>query len=132
MGRGQLADARAGERAAKRRRSRAAAIADVTALSAQSRREGDVHTIALRGELDLAAEDAVARELAAAERSDAGAIVLDLSEVTFIDSSGIRLLLLANTRSRANGNRLVLRRPSERVLDVLRLCGVERILPIVR
>ena len=95
----------------------------------RSRRDGATHTIALGGELDLANAGDVERELVGVEATDAAAIVLDLGGLTFMDSTGIRLLILADARSRTDGNRLQLRRPPEHVQRVLRICGVHDRLP---
>jgi len=45
-----------------------------------------------------------------------------------MDSSGSRLLLLVQARSRVGGPRLELRRPSDRVVEVLRICGIDAVL----
>lgn len=105
--------------------TRAEQIVSFGELSMRSSRDADTHTIRLRGEMDIANAADVERELLRVEATDVVTIVLDLAELTFIDSTGIRLLLMADGRSRANGERLVLRRPPEGVLRVLRLAGVE-------
>ncbi len=94
-----------------------------------SERQGDVHTIALVGELDLATTDAVQYELLEVEASDALSIVIDLAGLTFMDSTGLRLLIAAHARSRADRHRLVLLRGPRSIQRVLELCGVERLLP---
>ena len=98
-------------------------------LEVRSERTGDEHVIALVGELDLAGVDQVAEELLRAEKTDAGEIVVDLSELTFIDSSGIRLILEADARSRADGNRLRLIRGPALVQRVFEISGVTARLP---
>ncbi len=98
-------------------------------LSVRSRRDGDAHTIALAGEMDLANAPDVERELIRAEATNATQIVMDLSELTFMDSTGIRLLITAHARSRADADRLVLVRPPARVLRVLTIAGVDGLLP---
>jgi anti-sigma B factor antagonist len=98
-------------------------------LAMRSERDRDGHTISLSGELDVDNVGDVEQELMRVEATDAGAIVLDLSEVTFMDSTAIRLLLTADARSREDGRRLALRRPSASVLRVLRLVGIEDRLP---
>jgi anti-anti-sigma factor len=75
----------------------------------------------LIGELDMAGVDLVVRSLAQAEGHD-GPITLDLSELTFIDGAGARVILQAARR-----RCLVLRSPSPMVLMVLRLVGGEQI-----
>ena len=68
-------------------------------------------------------------ELERAEASDARQIVLDLSGLTFIDSSGVRMIVCANLRSRQDGDRLRLIRGGARVQRVFELTGVLERLP---
>ena len=98
-------------------------------LAMRSQRDGDVHTIALDGEIDIATAEHVEHELLRAEASDAAAIVLDLTRLTFIDSTGIRMLVMAEARTRADGRRLTLRRPPDSVMRVLHIAGVVQRLP---
>jgi anti-anti-sigma factor len=112
-----------------RERTRAEQISELGELSIRSWREGDTHTIALHGEVDISTAGHVEEELLRAEAADAAAIVLDLSELSFLDSSGIRMLLMADARSRADSCRLSLRRPPATVLRVLQLAGVADRLP---
>lgn len=77
-------------------------------LDVRDQRQGDRHVIALAGEFDLNGVGRVNQELRRAEATDARQIVLDLTGLAFMDSSGIRLILEAQERSRAAGNRLVL------------------------
>ena len=99
--------------------SRAERIIALGQLEVRSAREGDVHTIALTGEMDLSNAGEVERELLHAESTDARSIVLDLSGLRFMDSTGIRLLIAADARSRADSCRLTLTRPPAAVARVL-------------
>lgn len=112
-------------------RSRALEILKLGRLTISSEREGDVHTISLAGELDLATVPVVERELERAEATDALSIVVDLGGLAFIDSTGVRILLSAHARSRADGHRLVLLRGSGSVQRVFEICGVHRRLPFI-
>jgi stage II sporulation protein AA (anti-sigma F factor antagonist) len=98
-------------------------------LSLDTERAGDVHTIRLAGELDLAGAGRVEAVLEDAEAGDARRIVLDLSGLTFMDSTGVRLVLAAHARSRADSDRLVLRRGPAAVQRVFELSGVAETLP---
>jgi anti-sigma B factor antagonist len=100
-------------------------------LSVTAAREGDVHTIRLEGELDIATAERIQDELAIAEASDARSIVLDLSGLTFMDSTGVRLLLSADARSRADSNRLSIVRGPASVQRVFVLSGVDSTLPFI-
>jgi anti-anti-sigma factor len=82
------------------------------------------------GELDIATADALTGALDEALRSDADRVVLDLSAVSFIDSAGIRCLLLATAASEAVGDKLRVRREhSEQVTRLLDLIGALDRLP---
>ena len=108
---------------------RAAQIVKLGVLTMTSEREGEIHTIALTGELDLASAPDVEAELKRVEATDANAIVLDLSGLTFIDSTGIRLVVTADARSRADANRLSLLRGPASVQRVFAIAGVEQLVP---
>ncbi len=98
-------------------------------LELRTDRSGDEHVIALAGELDLDGADRVNQELQRVEATDAQRIVLDLSSLEFIDSSGIRLILAADIRSRADGGRLALVRGPRAVHRVFELTGIAERLP---
>jgi anti-anti-sigma factor len=79
--------------------------------------------VRLRGELDIATVDAVAKRLAALrERHET--VLLDLNELTFIDASGIRLVVDAAEDSRRDGWAFAVTHrswPVRRVLELLEL-----------
>lgn len=108
---------------------RAAELIELGDLTVRSEREADVHVVALSGELDLATADGVEAELERVEASDAASIVLDLSGLTFMDSTGVRLLIQAYARSRADADRLTLLRGPAAVQRVMELSGVDALLP---
>ena len=113
----------------RREPSRAEQIVELGRLSMRSARDGETHTIGLSGEVDIASAARVENELLRVEATDARAILLDLSGLSFIDSTAIRMLVMAAARSRADSDRLRLRRPPASVLRVLRVAGVEERLP---
>jgi anti-sigma B factor antagonist len=98
-------------------------------LTISSQREGDVHVIELTGELDLATADELERELLRVEATDAASIVIDLAGLRFMDSSGIRVMIAADTRSRADSERLMLLRGPDAVQRIFELTGVIDLLP---
>jgi len=110
---------------------RAAQLVKLGALSMSSERDGDVHRVCLLGELDLATAESVELELLRVEATDARSIVVDLSGLTFMDSTGCRLVLTANARSLKDPGRLSLVRGSAAVQRVLELIGVDGLLPFV-
>jgi anti-sigma B factor antagonist len=64
--------------------------------------------IALRGELDLAGAAALEQELARLEDEPATTVLLDLRGVSFMDSSGLRVIAVASQRTQDLGRRLAL------------------------
>jgi anti-anti-sigma factor len=88
--------------------------------------------ILLEGELDLAEVEGVEKELAKAERSAAERIVIDLSGLTFIDSSGIAFLVAAAQRSSQDSDRLRLKRSKAPAVErTLMVTGLADRLPFL-
>jgi anti-anti-sigma factor len=86
-------------------------------------RDKRVHVV-LRGELDLSTVVKVQEELRRVEASAPPLVVLDLSALTFLDSTGLRCLITADERAREQGRRLVIVRgpdPVQRVFSITRL-----------
>ncbi|HSJ50153.1 MAG TPA: STAS domain-containing protein [Actinomycetota bacterium] len=67
-----------------------------------------VTTVALLGELDMATVPILNDQLASLEQDGTKAIVLDLRDLRFVDSSGLHALVRAYRRSETNGHRLLL------------------------
>lgn len=111
------------------RLSRAQQMIELGALTMSSERNGAVHTLRLSGDLDLATTKRVEAELKRIEASDARTMVIDLSDLAFINSTGVHLLVDAGLRSHADANGLTLLRGSAAVQRVLQICGVETALP---
>jgi anti-anti-sigma factor len=100
-------------------------------LSIRSAYDQRSFVIALYGEFDIAGAPEFERTLRAAEATDALELVVDLSGLQFIDSTGISALCAAAARSQADGARLRLFRGPAAVQSVLDLCGVSDHLPFV-
>jgi anti-anti-sigma factor len=87
--------------------------------------------VALSGDIDLAAVEAVEQKLRAAIGGEPDVLVLDLRKVEFMDSSGLRLVLRLDQEQRERQGRLVLVRGGRRVARVLELTGADRQLEMV-
>jgi anti-anti-sigma factor len=83
------------------------------------------------GELDLAAAPQLEAEVEAALAAAAEQLVIDMSHISFIDSTGLRLFLVLQERSTAAGWQLTLTRPSEAVRSILEITGAGETLPLV-
>jgi anti-sigma B factor antagonist len=82
---------------------------------------GGAHAIALTGELDLQTSAPFSEQVERAVWGTVGAFVLDLSDLAFLDSSGLHALLRARAYLAREDRPLVLvcpRGPARRVLDL--------------
>jgi len=91
--------------------------------------EGTI-VLRLQGELDLAAAPGLARAMDTALDAKPTALAVDLRDLTFLDSTGIRVLITACRRAGTEGCSFVLRAPCRSVLKTLRLTGVDRLMVI--
>jgi anti-anti-sigma factor len=83
----------------------------------------DVHVVTLHGELDVSSADGLSNSLVELAGST---LVVDLSDLTFMDSSGIGALVRARNRIRADGlGDLVLTRPGAIVRRALEIVGLD-------
>ncbi|HEX4364555.1 MAG TPA: STAS domain-containing protein [Solirubrobacteraceae bacterium] len=103
---------------------RAARTSKLGGLVVRSEHAGDSHIIKLIGELDLDGAPRLEEELRSAEASDAASIVVDLGQLEFIDSTGLRMLVMAAERSQ-DGRFSLLRGPKQvhRVFEITDLAA---------
>ncbi len=90
----------------------------------------DVVRIILKGRLDIAGAAEIDLHFNVVAGSRNGVIV-DMSEVTFLASIGIRTLVLGSKMVRRRGGNLVLLSPLPDVEKVLEITGVTDLLPIM-
>jgi anti-anti-sigma factor len=84
-----------------------------------SERTADYHRLAPAGELDIATVPLLEAAFDEVERGSATKIVVDLSAITFIDSTGLQLLLRMNERcDEAQRLEIVASPAVERLLDI--------------
>ena len=93
-------------------------------------RDGLVH-VALVGELDLSTVAKVQEELRRVEASAPATMVVDLSKLTFLDSTGLRCIVTADERARAEGRRIVIVRGPDAVQRVFAITRLEERLEMV-
>ena len=98
-------------------------------FAVQARGEGKLRIVAAQGELDLHEAPAFAAVLLPEVQAGAQVIV-DLSGLSFIDSSGLAVIVMASTQARDIGARVELVASTERVLKVLRITGLDTLLPL--
>ena len=87
------------------------------------RGENGAVRLVFRGELDIATAPQVDEELERVEADVPRVLILDLRALEFMDSTGLRTVLAADTRAREAGRRLVVVRGEavERIFSVTHL-----------
>jgi anti-sigma B factor antagonist len=93
-------------------------------------RNGLVH-VALVGELDLSTVAKVQAELRRVEAGAPATVVVDLSKLTFLDSTGLRCIVTADERARDQGRRVVIVRGPDAVQRVFTITRLEERLEMV-
>ncbi|MFF1519493.1 STAS domain-containing protein [Streptomyces sp. NPDC058305] len=83
-----------------------------------------VHLIALAGDIDHTTAEAF-RQALTTDGSYPRHTVLDFRDVTFMDSTGVNVLIAANNTARARNGWLRLARTPTLVLDVLHIVGLD-------
>ena len=84
-----------------------------------------------RGRLDAAGAQPLEKELAEHVAAGRTHLLVDMSQVTYVSSVGLRVFWTIMERARHNGGTLKLCALTPRVLDTFKLAGFDRILPIL-
>jgi anti-sigma B factor antagonist len=94
-------------------------------FAVQTTQRGTTTTVAPEGEMDIATVDVVRTALAAT----AGPLVLDLTRVTFLDTSGLRLIVEQDRDAKAAGRPFTLVAGPEEVQRLFDIAGLRDRLP---
>lgn len=95
------------------------------------RNEGRATVLAVSGELDLATSPTLDAELERAASSGTELLVLDLRGVSFMDSTGLSVLVKAQRRAQTSEQRLAVVKGGDQVLRLLTLTGIAERLTLV-
>lgn len=87
--------------------------------------EGDDFVLAVSGELDPHTAPILAQHLGEAGEQGSGRVILDLSGVSFVDSSGLRVLIEAQQSLTDSNREFAVRNPSEAVKRLLKITGLD-------
>ncbi|MER6133777.1 STAS domain-containing protein [Streptomyces sp. BV286] len=97
-------------------------------LSISDTTVGDIRVVTLRGEIDHTVKDELIKALLSAESASPRTVV-DLSAVTFMDSSGINVFVIVHQKVSEAGGWLRFAGAQEAVLRVLQLVGLDKVIP---
>ena len=95
---------------------------------------GDQAVVRMVGELDMATAPKLRETVIKLLQPTlgVGVVILDLSEVTFVDSTGLGVLAASRQRVEREGGALVLRAPRPNTVKVLEVTGLDRVFVIER
>lgn len=91
--------------------------------------ENEVLTLALEGRLDTNTAPDLEKEIAADLTAGIQTLVLDLKNLEYISSAGLRVLLAAQKKMNKQGN-MTVKHVNEMIMDVLQVTGFVDILTI--
>ena len=92
--------------------------------------DNGIHLIRLSGRLDIIGTGEIETKFAAFCSGNNSRVIVDLSEVDFLASIGIRLLTLTAKSLASRGGKMVLLNPNPDVQDVLEITGIPAIIPV--
>ncbi len=110
---------------------KAANAVDGAPLSVELQQRDSALVASLSGELDMAAGERFERVLQRLADGALKDVVIDLRELSFMDSTGLRMLLEADRTAREQRLRLWIIRGGEAVDRVFRMTGMDKVLPLV-
>jgi anti-sigma B factor antagonist len=90
-----------------------------------------IQLVAVAGELDMSNSAELRRHVETSVRGGRNCVVIDLSDVTHMDSSGLAALIAAHQLTQARRGRLALVVGSEPVRRTMEVRGVDRLFTIV-
>ena len=113
------------------RRSRSAIVAlmddDTARLSIAS---PETAVFVLSGEIDAHTAPSFAARFDPLPAGADAAVILDMAEVTFMDSSGLRVLIELNRRASESGLAMIVRAPSRAVARIIEISGLSDIIEV--
>jgi len=95
-----------------------------------TRQDGELR-VAVTGELDVSTVPAFNKHLSELQPTAAPTVVLDLGGVTFMDSTGLSAVLVAEMHARMRGQRFVVITGPPHVHELFRLTGVDNFLEVI-
>lgn len=103
----------------------------MTDFQVNVREQHEIVSMSLVGELDLATASRLESELRRVESGRPRILVIDMSDLRFIDSTGLRLIIGADARAREDGRRMALVPGPASVHKVFQLALLEKRLDFV-
>lgn len=88
-------------------------------------------TVALQGELDTVAAQQFAKDMEPVMAEESKLILIDFSELDYISSAGMRIILFAQKTVRAKGGNVQIKGMSEDIKQIFQLTGFDQMIEIL-
>jgi len=98
-------------------------VSDVTETGTDAR-------VRLSGRFVVADQQQFLPVIAAIGRRRSGSLVIDLEALTFMDSAGLSMIMLANDEARRGGTAIAIAKPRGAVKDLLKLAAIDLVIPV--
>ena len=89
-----------------------------------------VSVVRVVGRIDANSVSLFEEKLKEYVESDHLNLILEADATTYLNSSGVRVLISVQKALKPRGGKLVLAQPSERVREVLQIAGIESVMPV--
>ncbi|HTV74199.1 MAG TPA: STAS domain-containing protein [Candidatus Acidoferrales bacterium] len=99
-------------------------MAETLSIDVQTDGDGRTHLFILHGDLDVATSPALRAALIDAASAEQQNIIVDLSQLAFLDSTGLGALIGANKRAKEGGGEVRLVAQEGQILRLLRITGL--------
>lgn len=99
-------------------------------MEVRTEQSGQVSVVAVNGDVDLSSSRSLQSELREVISGGPSRLIVDLSGVPYMDSSGVATLVEAMQLSRKKGTRLVLCAMSEKVQSIFEIARLDKVFTI--
>lgn len=99
-------------------------------LQLSTRQEGRVAVVSAAGEIDVFSAPDLDAHLVALQDDGSAQLVVDLARVTFLDSTGLGVLVKALKRARESGGWIRLVVTTDRIRKIFDITGLDASMPI--
>ena len=101
-------------------------------IEVKTRTVNDATIVAPQGEIDLSRAPSLRTHLAAAQASRPRKLIVDLADVSYMDSSGVATLLEAMRTIQRSGGRLILCCLQDKVRSIIEITRLDTVFTIVK
>jgi anti-anti-sigma factor len=92
--------------------------------------DGGINRVRLRGRMDILGVQAIDMKFTALTATQAALVLVDMSEVSFLASLGMRTLISSAKALAQRGGHMVLANPQPNVLEVIKVSGLSSVIPV--